>query len=121
MGHGALPALHKASAKSRPSGYSHPYTSMVFGARLSDWRSPSRTGRAGLELARWGSYMSLVGAPVATVYIALHDQAPWLLVAVLSIGPGIVVTATGLVLLARNGTYGGADRWRWWNWVMWRY
>jgi hypothetical protein len=94
---------------------------MLVGARLSDWRPSGRAGRAGLELARWGAYMSSVGAPVATVYIAFHDQTPWLLAAALAIGPGIVVTAAGLFLLTRNGTYGGPDRWRWWNWVMWRY
>lgn len=54
--------------------------------------------------------MSFLGAIVALWYTVLDDRAPVLLALVLCIGPGIVVTATGLFLLGRNGTYSGPDR-----------
>jgi hypothetical protein len=93
---------------------------MSISMRLSDWDPSSRAGRVGRQLARCGSYVTLVGGAVAGWYRAFNDHPPFLLVVVLFIAPGILITTAGLFLVVRNGTYRGPGPVRWWNWLTWR-
>lgn len=74
-------------------------------------RSPARSVGRLYRGSRW-----IRGRVVPVV----NNQTPFLMVAVLSLAPGILVTVAGLILLARNGTYLGPGSVRWWNWLTWR-
>lgn len=93
---------------------------MPFFMRLSDWETSSRRGVLGRWLAGGGAYLSVIGGLVAGVYASYNDRTPFLLVVVVTIAPGVLVTAAGLLLVARSGTYRGPGRVRWWNWLTWR-
>ena len=88
--------------------------------RLSDWQASSRAAVVGRWMARGGAYLGLMSGIAAPVYLSFYNQAPFLLIALIAIAPGILITAAGLLLVVRNGTYRGSGRVQWWNWLLWR-
>lgn len=92
---------------------------MPYSGRLQDWEASDRVGRVGRQLARWGLFLSALGA-LASIWVQASRGGASLPIFLAAIAPGVITSAIGLVLLAHHATYRGPDRWRWWNWLTWR-
>jgi hypothetical protein len=81
--------------------------------RLREWKALNRSGVIGLQLARIAPATSTLGGLLLGVYL-VSGQVSLLVLAIALFAVSAVTAASGVSLLARNGTFYGRGRPHWW-------
>jgi hypothetical protein len=77
--------------------------------RLRDWKAFNRSGVIGLQLAGIAPATSTLGGLLLGIYL-VSRQVTLLALAIALFAVGVVIAASGVSLLARNGTFYGQQR-----------